>query len=234
MVKTMRILTISLGMLILFACGLSDTGINKSLNVADGETRSGGLRTVNGSIHVGNEAKVLGDCSTVNGRVSVGQHAEVGEISCVNGSVSVDRESQVEEISCVNGSIDLDGDVVVKGDVGTVNGSIQVKHRVHIHGDMSTVNGGMEAVESLIGGDVTTVNGNIDLLDASKVKGNVIVDRHQKKPMGGFKELTILVQGGSQVRGNIEVKGDDPNVKVVLADGGEVLGEIINAKIVRK
>ncbi|MEA3285966.1 MAG: hypothetical protein U9Q77_01135 [Candidatus Marinimicrobia bacterium] len=27
---------------------------------------------------------------------------------------------------------------------------------------------------------------------------------------------------------------DDPNVSVVLSDGGEVLGDIINARVVRK
>jgi len=46
--------------------------------------------------------------------------------------------------------------------------------------------------------------------------------------------LIITVEAGSKVKGNIEVKGENPNVTVVLADGGEVLGNIINAEVIRK
>jgi len=221
---------------IIMACGVSsDTGINKSIFVADGEHRSNGLRSVNGSITVGNDAIVEGNCSTVNGKITVGENSEVGEVSCVNGGIYLDRGSKIDDVSCVNGSITLGSEVKVKGDVRTVNGSISSKMFSHIAGSMETVNGDMLAKQTTIVGDVETVNGDIDLLENSVVQGMVIVDRESKKPRSKeYKELIITVGSGSKINGNIEVKGDEPNVTVVLAGGGEVLGEIINAKVVRK
>ncbi len=226
---------IALMAFVVLACGVSsDTGINKSIFVADGEHKSNGLRSVNGSITVGNEATVDGDCSTVNGRISIGENASVGEVGCVNGSISLDRNSKAREVGCVNGSIKLGGEVQVDGDVSTVNGSISTKREVEIAGDMGTVNGDIVSARTFIAGNIETVNGDIDLLDQSVVRGDIIVNRDRKKPRKQFKELVITIDEGSKVKGNIEVKGDDPNVTVVLADGGEVLGEIINAKVIRK
>ncbi|MCF6237248.1 MAG: hypothetical protein L3J79_00275 [Candidatus Marinimicrobia bacterium] len=218
------------------ACGVSsDTGINKSIFVSDGEHRTNGLRTVNGSITVGNKVVVDGDCSTVNGKITIGENSQVGEVSCVNGSIHLDRNSNVAEVSCVNGSIHLGSEVQVAGDVSTVNGSIKSNIFARIVGDMETVNGDMIAEQTTIGGNIQTVNGDIDLLNESVVKGNIIVDRHsQKRPWKEYKELVITVDSGSKINGYIEVKGDEPNVTVVLSGGGEVLGDIINARVVRK
>jgi len=222
--------------LVILACGVSsDTGINKNLYVADGEHKSSGLRSVNGTITVGNDARVDGDCTTVNGEINVGENSRVGEISCVNGSITMDRNSQAEEISCVNGSIDLGGEVKIDGDVSTVNGAITSKRETQIAGDMGTVNGDMHTQETLIAGNITTVNGDIDLTENSQVNGNIIIDRETKRSnRKEYKELVITVDSGSKVKGKIEVKGDDPNVTVVLVGGGEVLGEIVNAEVIRK
>lgn len=227
---------LALSSILILACGASsDTGVNKSFTVSDGEHRSGGLRSVNGSIHVGHKATVDGDCSTVNGEITLGEGAQVGEISCVNGQIDLDRGSRAKEVSCVNGSIKLGGEVRVAGDVSTVNGEIQSKPETQIDGELSTVNGDMKIEETLITGNVSSVNGDIDLLEKSIVKGSIIIDRDHKKPrFKDYKELTITVASGSKVYGDIKVKGDQPNVTVVLAGKGEVLGEIINAKVVRK
>jgi len=226
---------IALTAFVVIACGLSsDTRINKSIVVEDGAHKSGGLSSVNGSITVGNEATVDGDCSTVNGKIIVGENAKVRELSCVNGGIELDRNSKAKEVSCVNGSIKLGGEVKVDGDVSTVNGSIHCENQSMIAGDLSTVNGDMSTEETMIVGDVRTVNGDIELLEGSIVKGKVVIDRDNKRPRNKhFKELFITVDSASKVNGNIEVKGDDANVTVVLAGGGEVLGEIINAKVIR-
>ena len=221
---------------VMLACSASsDTHINKSITVPDGEVRKGSLRSVNGTINVGHEARVDGSCTTVNGEINIGENSEVGEVSCVNGSISVDRNSKVSNISCVNGSISLGGEVEIGRDVTTVNGEIRTKSEVQIAGDMETVNGDMKMTQTMIRGDVSTVNGDVALLEKSTVYGNIIIDRDNKKPRSKeFKELFITIDGKSKVKGNIEVRGDEPNVTVVLAGGGEVLGEIINAKVVRK
>lgn len=221
---------------LMMACGASsDTGVNKSIFVDDGEHKSSSLRSVNGSINVGNEATVDGNLSTVNGEISVGENSQVGEISCVNGEIGVDRNSKAKEISCVNGSISTGADVEIDGEISTVNGSIKTKLGTKVYGDVSTVNGDMYLQETLVADDVETVNGDIDLVESSLVKGNIIVDRERKMPSyREYKELVIHVASGSKVKGNITVKGDNPNVTVVLSGGGEVLGEIVNAEVVRK
>jgi len=235
-IKLMKHSLIALIAFVILACGASsDTGINKSIFVTDGEHRSSNLTSVNGTVSVGNEATVDGDCATVNGQIVIGENAKVKKVSCVNGSISLDRNSQADGVSCVNGSIELGGEVKVDGDVSTVNGAITTKRETYITGDMETVNGDMYTLETLISGDVSTVNGDIDLGENSVVKGNIRVDRGRKGPFRKvYKKLVITVDSGSRVKGDIEVKGDDPNVTVVLAGGGEVLGEIINAEVVRK
>lgn len=222
--------------MVVMACGVSsDTGINKSIYVGDGEHKANGLRSVNGTITVGNDAVVEGSCTTVNGKINIGENAEVGEVSCVNGGISLDRNATAEQISCVNGSIYLGGEVKVEGDVSTVNGSIKCKSEAQIAGNLETVNGDMETVTTLISGDITTVNGDVTLQESSLVKGDIIIRRNRKKPTRKeFRELIITIDSDSKVTGKIEVKGDEPNVTVVLSDGGEVLGDIINARVVRK
>jgi len=222
--------------LVFTACGVSsDSGINKHIQVAAGEHRSNGLRSVNGSITVGNSAVVDGNCSTVNGMVSIGETASVGEVACVNGSVSLERGSQAAEISCVNGSIELADKARVNGDVETVNGAIMCKSGVQIAGDLSNVNGHISTRRTFIHGNLSTVNGNIELARDSQVRENIIIDRdHKRSRLKPYKPLTITVTSGSKVKGDIIVKGDDPQVTVILSDGGEVLGEIINADIIRK
>ena len=52
--------------LLVLNCGC-DASVNRSIHVGDGE-HSGGLNSVNGSIHVGSNCSVDGNCRTVNGR----------------------------------------------------------------------------------------------------------------------------------------------------------------------
>ncbi len=221
---------------LMLACGASsETNVNKNIRIADGEHKKGSLRSVNGTIQVGNNAFVDGNCTTVNGEISIGENSQVGELSCVNGSISVDRNSKAREISCVNGSISLDGEVEINGDVSTVNGQIRCKSEVRIAGDMETVNGDMKVTRTRIDGDLNTVNGDVTLLEKSSVGGNIIIDRkNNRSSFREHKELVITIDGKSTVKGNIEVRGDEPNVTVILAGGGEVQGKIINAEVVRK
>lgn len=214
--------------------GSSSTGINKNLNVDDGEHRRSGIRSVNGSIEVGNRAVVDGNCSTVNGEIRIGESAKVAEVSTVNGGIHVDRETVTEDISCVNGSISLGNSTQVAGEVSTVNGSIDCDHGALISGNLETVNGRLALLETEVKGDIHTVNGNIDLKDHSIVRGDIIIKRKNPKMLKKLQPLTILVDENSKVKGSINVKGDDPNVTVVLSGGGEVLGDIINAEVVRK
>ena len=222
--------------IVIFACGApSQTHINKGHHIGDEVTHQGSLRSVNGSITVGNSSTIQGNCSTVNGEINIGESSSVEEVSCVNGSIYIDRNSQAQDVSCVNGSIKLGSGVTIAEDVSTVNGSIRCGIDTRVSGDLETVNGDMVTEGSSITGNISTVNGDIDLIEGSVVSGNIVIDRDRRKPAKKpFKELTITINSNSIVEGDIEVKGDEPNVTVVLAGGGEVRGEIINARIVRK
>lgn len=221
---------------LMLACNASsDTQINKSIHIAEGDHKKGSLRSVNGSINIAHEAIVEGSCTTVNGEIIVGENCDVGELSCVNGDITVDRNTNTGEVSTVNGSIELGSEVRTEGDVSTVNGQITTKMGVHLAGDMGTVNGDMKTTETLVTGDISTVNGHISLYEKSIVEGNIIIDRDNlKKKHKKYKPLVVTIDGKSKVKGDIEVRGDKPNVTVVLTGGGEVLGRVINAEVVRK
>jgi len=234
--SNLKIWFVSLLILSLSGCNASsDSGINKSIRVGDGEHRPHGLRSVNGSITVGNSAVIEGNCSTVNGGISIGEAARVGEVTCVNGGIHLERNSEAVSVSCVNGAINLDSDVNVKGDVVTVNGTVTCQAGTQITGNLENVNGAIHTEQTFIKGDISTRNGKIVLAESSRVRGSILIDRTQKisriKP---HKPLIITVKSNSKVMGDIIVKGKNPQVTVILSDGGEVLGEISNAEIIRK
>lgn len=226
---------LAMATLILACNAASETQINKDIYISKGEHQKGSLRSVNGSITIDHEAIVEGNCSTVNGTINVGENCDVGEISCVNGTITVDRNSKIEEVSTVNGSIELGSEVDVNGDASTVNGQITSKMGVKIAGGMNTVNGDMTTIETRIVGDMSTVNGDISLQEKSVVEGNIIIKRDNlNNKRKKHKPLVVTIDSKSKVKGDIEVRGDDPKVTVILTGGGEVLGKITNAEVVRK
>ena len=226
---------IALGILVMACMATPDSKVNKSIHVPNGETRNSNLSTVNGSISVGAKATVKGDCSTVNGRIEIGKGANVGEVSSVNGSIAIGKDARTGEVSVVNGSITIESESKVEGDVGTVNGSITCSAGVQISRDCGTVNGGIELDNARVREDVSTVNGDINLYNAAKIDGDIVINRERKGMSNkNMKDLTVRIDSDSIVKGNIEVKGKDPMVTVILSNGGKVEGEVINAKLVRK
>ena len=69
------------GALVLGGCDLS---INSSIDVPDGESRSGSLATVNGDISIGKDCTVEGSSTSVNGSVKVGDQSNVVDLCAVN------------------------------------------------------------------------------------------------------------------------------------------------------
>jgi len=230
-----RILIGTLGIALMACMATGETKINKSIHVANGETHKGKLSTVNGAVVIGARAIVKGDASTVNGSIEVGKEAKVGDVSSVNGSIAIGQEAEVDEVTVVNGKIHIERGAKIAGEVSTVNGEITSSAGVIILADVSTVNGGIELDNTKVREDVATVNGDISLFNASVVEQNIIIDReHKGNWKNKMKELTIRIDGDSYVKGDIEVKGEDPMVTVVLSNGGKVGGEVINAKLVKK
>lgn len=190
-----------------------DIGINKDLYVEDGETQRGDLTSVNGSITIGENSEVRGTCNTVNGRIRVGEKA------------------RVEGLNTVNGTIDVRRNVIVEDEIASVNGDISTSEGCEIRSDVASVNGTIELIGTEVSDDVTTINGNVYLRGGTIVAGNVVVKRVTGNR--GNQHVKIVLEDGSKVRGDIDVRDRDVRVTVYLRDGSEVAGEIINARVER-
>ncbi len=213
MMKTIvRVSSVAIMMLLLTAC--CGTSINSSIQLADGEKRTGGLNSVNGSITIGRNCDVQGECGTVNGYIRVGEGSSVGSLGTVNGGISVDA------------------DVSVDGDVGTVNGAVNCGAGATVNGEISTINGEIVLENAHAGKDVSTCNGDILLKDHSRVAGDLVVEKTMGSNSQARRELRIEILDGSVVEGNVLVHEDDLEVVVTISGGGEVQGEIIGARVV--
>ena len=191
-----------------------DAGVNRSLYVHDGE-HSGGLNSVNGSIHVGAHCRVDGNCHTVNGRIEVGDGSSLGDLETVNGRVR------------------LGANVEIDGNVGTVNGSIECDGGSKIHGRLSTVNGRIEIRNTQVDEDISTVNGDVLLREKSVVRGLIIIKGERGFFSHGHR-LEIRIEGGSVVEGGIDVRDPDNEVRVYLSKDSTIRGEVRNAEVIKE
>jgi predicted acyltransferase (DUF342 family) len=194
-------------LLLLTGCGV---GVNRSFHIPDGTRRETGVMTVNGRIEIGSDCSIQGDCHTVNGRIELGDNSEAGDMQTVNGRVTVGS-------GCT-----------VNGDVGTVNGKATVGQGTIVHGEVNTVNGSIKLKGASVDGDVGTVNGDIELTSQAEVGGDVVVS-------GGKSSSAIEVRvfEGSVIHGDVRVEGRR-EVRVILAGGGEVRGQIRGAEVVNE
>lgn len=189
-----------------------DIQVNRSIQIADDETKSDDCSTVNGKITIGDRATVAGDCRTVNGAIRVGTNSKVKSLRTVNGTIKIAQGSNVS------------------GDLETVNGSI-ILSEVSVLGNIETVNGRIRLTHTSARKDLTTVNGHIDLTEKSHLAGSIIIkDSH--RTWTHRQPIEILIADDSVVDGDIRVQDDDLEVIVYLKDGGTVKGDIINAKVV--
>ena len=208
-----KILTATAAVVLLFAAGCN-AGVNRSFRVGDGEVTDSGFNSVNGSIRIGRDAEVKGSSHTVNGRISV------------------DDGSKVRDLATVNGSIDIADKVEVDGDLESVNGGVECGSGTEVDGDIKTVNGDVELDGAVVDGSVETINGEVTLRGASRVKRDVVIDRNRGS--SSRRTLEIRVLDDSVIEGDVIVKSRKRKVRVVLAGGGEVKGEIDGAEVVRE
>lgn len=206
---------ITLFLFVVFAIVACDVGVNRTIEVADGETVDKSLNSVNGGIRIGDGATVTGSSRSVNGDVRVGRDARVGALQSVNGGIDVGTETQVG------------------GDIETVNGGIRCERGVEVDGKTQSVNGAIKLYGAVIDGNVETHNGDITLLEEARVRGSIIIETS-----GGSSDdhgkLTIRISDDSVVEGDIIVEDRRRRVEVVLSDGGKVMGEIKNAEVVER
>ena len=205
-------LSIVLLLLLVFGCNAK---VNKSIYIEDGDKVRGNQMSVNGSVTIGSDCEVKGSCKSVNGSVTVGDNSKVRGLQSVNGSVRVGENSKVHgSIQSVNGGIVCESGVMIRGDISSVNGNLELTN-TRVRDDLSTYNGNIRlSAHSVIGGDIKVKEG----------KGNN--DRKRK--------VRIDVGDGSVVEGDVRVRGKNIQVTVYLSGGGEVKGDIVNAKVVKE
>lgn len=150
-------------------------------SLEDGSTHEGNVSVVNGGIDVGRDCVVNGRLKSVNGSVAVGESSSVGDIANVNGSIRIGRGVRVGGgIESVNGSVDLGEELAVENDIETVNGRIVVAAGSEIGGGLSSVNGRIEVAGSRVG-SIMSHNGGILLESGTEIAGGITM----KKPSGG-------------------------------------------------
>lgn len=198
-------------LLLVTACS---TKINESVHVGDGQVREGDINTVNGSIIIGNNSKVLGDCRAVNGRIEVGQNSQTADLTSVNGRIAIGKSS------------------TVKGDITVINGSIECAAGVNVAKDVSTVNGDIDLLDVHVMRDLETVNGDITLGGKTVIERNIKIKGKGKK--AEKRRVDIYINDSSRVVGDIDVTGNNVDVKVHLSDSGEIGGDVINAEIIHE
>jgi len=189
--------------------------INKSIHIPDGKSVHHSLNTVNGSIYIGSDCQIKGDCRSVNGNIKVG------------------RNSEISDLDVVNGGIDLNEKIVVHGNIQSVNGSIRCDRGCRINGDVYTINGDIDIYNTNVGDDIKTINGDISLFDNSMVGNNIIIKR--KTGTSDYHHIiTIKITEGSIVKGDILAYPEHRKVRVILSQGGTVLGTIRNAEVIKQ
>jgi len=193
-----------------------DSSINKSIYVQDGEKRSSGLNTVNGTINVGSDCDIHGDCHTVNGGIRIGQNSTVRDLMAVNGSINIGENVRSDDLQTINGEIETGAGSNVRGEVQSINGDIKLE--------------GTQVEQ-----DVSTYNGDITLRGKSVVKGDIVIKkskgRHEHKRL-----VKIRIMDESVVEGDIEVLEPESQVQVTvyLAKDARVKGKIENAEVVHE
>jgi hypothetical protein len=197
-----------------FSCG--DIQLNKSVEIADGAKHKDDITTVNGSITIGKNCEIKGSCQSINGAIEIGEGSIVSDISSVNGGISIERN------------------VRVNGDLHSINGSLTIKSGTVVTQNIDVINQFIRIDGSEIGGDITIDNGDIFLGTKTTVEGNIFVSTERMIEIEGSKRRSVLIEisDGSVVKGNIKVGDETLEAKVMLRDGGKVLGSVTNAEVI--
>ncbi len=214
----MKVIFLIVASVILFISlftGCGDLGVNRTIQIADGERHQGDLNSVNGAIIIGRNCEISGGCRTVNGGIEVKESAAVEDLQTINGSISLAEKVQVlGEVNTVNGSIDCQQGVTVKDEISTMNGDINLNN-------------------STVKYNVQTANGDITLHNKSRVEGDIVI-RPRRGFSSGNPALNIIISDSSVVAGNIINRDKDRTVNVILSSGGQVKGHVQNVQIIEQ
>lgn len=193
-----------LAVLLFTGCG----AVNRNIVVEDGQVVDGDVSNVNGSISIGRECRITGNVRNVNGRISVGPESQAGAIRNTNGAIALDQGASVERITSTNGAIDLGENVRVAGNVENTNGRIVTASGTRIGGTVESLNGRIQMVGSQAAG-LSTSNGGVELLDGTRIDGELHVRRTRGTVASGASRIIIgpdvVVTGPVRIEREVEL-----------------------------
>lgn len=223
MSRTVTKTAFTIGLLImLMAVPALGATVNKSIKI-EADSEASGATSVNGSISVGENAVVTGNVKTVNGTIRVDKGASIQAASTVNGGVRLAAGVESESLKTVNGSIKVGESASIDGEIQAVNGRITVEKNSSVAGDVGNVNGQIELAGTEVGGNLKTVNGDINFVDASVLRGDLIVEKNTGWGWGKSKSRKprIVIGPDSRIEGTIILKRE---VELFISETAEVGG----------
>jgi hypothetical protein len=122
------------------------------------DAMAGNLRTIHGSIHIGERSKVA-DVKTVDGAVVLAKGARANSVRSLDGTVQLEEAAKI-----VHG-------------VSTAGGSIVLDDQAEVAGRLSTADGEIRLENAHVGGGIVTRRGNINVGSGSRVENGIRVKR---------------------------------------------------------
>lgn len=171
------------------------TTVNGSITVGSNCIVKGRVKTVNGGVSVKDKCSIE-DVKSVNGTVRLGEDNRVsGEVSSVNGSVKIKKGSIIgDDISTVNGMIEITGTTASRN-IETVNGDIYLLDKSRVKGDIFIPKrSGFQLKKSRIkikisGGSV--VEGNITIESTKNLEVKVYISK-DSQVKGDIKNAEVI------------------------------------------
>lgn len=185
------------------------------------------ISKVNGSVSV-DAGQHAGDVHSVNGSVNVGDGAVVKEASTVNGSVHLGARAQASSLHTVNGAETLAQDAQVSGEASSTNGSISLESGADVKGNVSNVNGAIRLDHAHVGGGIETTSGDINVGEASRVDGGIVVNEQHGWGYGS-RPPRVVIGPHAIVRGTLDFHRE---VVLQVSDSAQI-GPVKGATAVR-
>lgn len=186
------------------------------------------ISKVNGSVSV-DAGQHADDVHSVNGSVNVGDGAAVKGASTVNGSVHLGARAQADSLHTINGGESLAQGAQVHGDVSSTNGSISLESGAGVTGSISNVNGAIRLDHAHVGGGIETTSGDINVGEASRVDGGIVVNEQHGWSFGNNRPPHVVIGPHAIVHGTLDFHRE---VVLQISDSAQI-GPVKGATPVR-
>ena len=185
--------------------------IEKNHWIKDGTKSHRNFYSIDGNIHIGENSEVAGNCRTIDGWIDVGANSKVRNLNTIDGKVRVRKNA------------------VVNGYIKVIDGEIYCESGVKVKGYVETTDADIKLEGTVVEDSLSTSDGNIKLYDNTTVMGNIkIKKRYRIIP----DHIVLYIEiDNSIVEGDIINKDSNTEVIIYISNGGQVKGQVVNAKV---